>query len=95
MIHLNLLGFNNDDDFVLYNSIAKTTIDMLDVDACHIFLTNENTNLIDIKNDLVLVGTSLPDTKNIFNREIGFQFKQVDNIIVQAFFSFTNVKHKT
>ena len=82
---LNLLGFNNDDDFVLYNSIAKTTIDMLDVDACHIFLTNENTNLIDIKNDLVLVGTSLPNSKNIFSQNIGFQFKQVDNIIVQAF----------
>ncbi len=91
---LNLLGFNNDDDFVLYNSIAKTTIDMLDVDACHIFLTNENTNLIDIKNDLVLVGTSLPDTKNIFNQEIGFQFKQVDNIVVQAFNKnqITNIK---
>ncbi len=82
---LNLLGFNNDDDFVIYNSIAKTTIDMLDVDACHIFLTNENTNLIDIKNDLVLVGTSLSNTKDIFSQNIGFQFKQVDNIIVQAF----------
>lgn len=91
---LNLLGFNNDDDFVLYNSIAKTTIDMLDVDACHIFLTNENTNLIDIKNDLVLVGTSLSNTKNIFNQEIGFQFKQVDNIVVQAFNKnqITNIK---
>ena len=45
---LNLLGFNNTDDFVIYNSIAKTTVQMLDIDACHIFLTNENTNLIDI-----------------------------------------------
>ena len=28
---LNLLGFNNNDDFVIYNSIAKTTVNMLDI----------------------------------------------------------------
>ena len=37
-----LLGFNSKDDFVIYNSIAKTMAQMLDIDACHIFLDDEN-----------------------------------------------------
>ena len=82
---LNLLGFNNADDFVIYNSVAKTTVQMLDVDACHIFLTNENTNLIDIENDLVLVGTSLENSSEIFKKNIGLKFENVENIIVKSF----------
>ncbi len=82
---LNLLGFNNNDDFVIYNSIAKTTVNMLDIDACHIFLTNENTNLIDIDNDLVLVGTSLDNSSEIFKQNIGLKFENIDNIIVKSF----------
>ena len=82
---LNLLGFNNNDDFVIYNSIAKTTVNMLDIDACHIFLTNENTNLIDIDNDLVLVGTSLDNSSEIFKQNIGLKFENIDDIIVKSF----------
>jgi len=82
---LNLLGFNNTDDFVIYNSIAKTTVNMLDIDACHIFLTNENTNLIDIDNDLVLVGTSLDNSSEIFKQNIGFKFDDIENLIVKSF----------
>jgi len=82
---LNLLGFNNNDDFVIYNSIAKTTVNMLDIDACHIFLTNENTNLIDIDNDLVLVGTSLENSSDIFKQNLGLKFDDIDNIIVKSF----------
>ena len=82
---LNLLGFNNTDDFVIYNSIAKTTVQMLDIDACHIFLTNENTNLIDIDNDLVLVGTSLENSSEIFKKNLGLKFDEIDNIVVKSF----------
>lgn len=82
---LNLLGFNNTDDFVIFNSIAKTTVNMLDIDACHIFLTNDNTNLIDIDNDLVLVGTSLENSTEIFKKNIGLKFDNIDNVIVKAF----------
>ena len=82
---LNLLGFNNTDDFVIYNSIAKTTVNMLDIDACHIFLTNDNTNLIDIDNDLVLVGTSLDNSSEIFKQNIGFKFDDLENVIVKSF----------
>ena len=82
---LNLLGFNNNDDFVIYNSIAKTTMNMLDIDACHIFLTNENTNLIDIDNDLVLVGTSMDNSSEIFKQNIGLKFEDIDNVVVKSF----------
>ena len=94
---LNLLGFNNTDDFIIYNSIAKTTVQMFDIDACHIFLTNENTNLIDIDNDLVLVGTSLENSSEIFKKNIGLKFDDIDNIVVKSFLmneinSIKNVK---
>ncbi|MDD3593389.1 MAG: HD domain-containing protein [Candidatus Gastranaerophilales bacterium] len=82
---LNLLGFNNNDDFVIYNSIAKTTVNMLDIDACHIFLMNENTNLIDIENDLVLVGTSIEDAPKIFNKNIGLKLTDIDNAVIESF----------
>ena len=38
-----VLGFNSQDEYVVYNSIAKTLTQILDVDACHIYLTNEFT----------------------------------------------------
>lgn len=91
---LNLLGFNNNDDFVIYNSIAKTTVNMLDIDACHIFLTNENTNLIDIDNDLVLVGTSLDNSSEIFKQNIGLKFENIDDIVVKSFLLNDNVTLK-
>ena len=39
---LSVLGFNNKEDYIIYNSIAKTIIQMLDIDRCHIFLTKDN-----------------------------------------------------
>lgn len=58
---LSLLGFNADEDFVIYNSIAKTMKQMLDADVCHIYLTKENIHNIESNNDLVMVGTSVED----------------------------------
>ena len=39
---LSLLGFNHKEDYILYNSIAKTIAQMIDVDRCHIFLYKDN-----------------------------------------------------
>ena len=36
-----VLGFNSKEDYVIYNSIAKTISQMLDVDACHVYLTKD------------------------------------------------------
>ena len=39
---LSLLGFNNNEDFVIYNSIAKTIKLMLNLVECNIFLAKKN-----------------------------------------------------
>jgi len=42
---LNLLGFENDEDFVIYNSIAKTVKLMLNLSECNIFIKKKNSPL--------------------------------------------------
>ena len=44
-----------------------------------------NTNLIDIDNDLVLVGTSLDNSSEIFKKNIGLKFDNIENIVVKSF----------
>ncbi|MFA6988517.1 MAG: HD domain-containing phosphohydrolase [Candidatus Gastranaerophilaceae bacterium] len=84
---LTLLGFNNEEDFVIYNSIAKTSTQMLDIDACHIFLTADNAKLLKNKNenDLILVGNSLEFDNSIFTENIGLKLSDTENIFVKAF----------
>lgn len=81
---LSLLGFNNDEDFVIYNSIAKTMKQMLDADFCHIYLTKDNVKTLETDKDLVMVGTSLEDVK--LEKIHSFGFKAEDNCAqVKAF----------
>ena len=55
-----VLGFSSKEDYVIYNSIAKTITQMLDMDACHVYLTKENAKGLDkTSNDLVLVGLGI------------------------------------
>lgn len=71
---LNLLGFNSDEDFVIYNSIAKTMAQMLEADACHIYL-NENyikCGLGSSDFDISLMGSSLKDVSPELMKGIGF-----------------------
>lgn len=60
---LSVLGFNNKEDYIIYNSIAKTIVQMIDAKACHIFLANEYAKALgEDESGLVLVGSSLgPD----------------------------------
>ncbi|MDD3014497.1 MAG: hypothetical protein PHC34_12405, partial [Candidatus Gastranaerophilales bacterium] len=57
---LTILGFDSEDDFVIYNSIAKTITQMLEVNACHIYLNPEYIHgMKKIENhDLILMGSS-------------------------------------
>ena len=55
---LTLLGFNSDDEFIIYNSIAKTVAQMLDADNCQIYLTSEFTKNLKEKNKLLKMGVS-------------------------------------
>lgn len=68
-----VLGFNSKEDYVIYNSIAKTIGQMLDMDACHIYLSRENAKgLGKSKKDLMLVGSSVEFKDDIYGHNIGF-----------------------
>lgn len=82
---LKILGFNNREDYVIYNSIAKTIKQMLDIDACHIFLSKENAMGLDTtKNDIILVGSSLRFNDDIYDAEIGYKYND-DSCVSKAF----------
>lgn len=70
-----VLGFSSKEDYIIYNSIAKTVVQMLDMDACHIYLTKENAKGLDkTQNDLILVGTSVDFKGDLYSHNIGYKF---------------------
>ena len=72
---LRILGFSSKEDYVIYNAIAKTIRQMLEIDACHVFLSKENAmGLNTTKNDLLLVGSSLNFKDDIYEAEIGYRY---------------------
>lgn len=83
---LSVIGFDSKDDYIIYNSIAKTMKQILENDACFIYLTKESAcGLDNVTKDIVLAGSSndVEDTQNI-----GFDFTE-DEPVVQA---YKNVK---
>ena len=71
---LKILGFSNKEDYIVYNAIAKTIKQMLEIDACHIFLSRENAMGLDTtSNDLILVGSSLKFQDDIYESGIGYK----------------------
>lgn len=80
-----VLGFSSKEDYVIYNSIAKTVVQMLDMDACHIYLTKENAKGLDkTDNDLILVGSSVEFEDDLYIHNIGFKFED-KSFISEAF----------
>ena len=80
-----VLGFSSKEDYVIYNSIAKTMIQMLDMDACHIYLTKENAKGLDkTDKDLVLVGSSIDFKDDIYDHNIGYTFND-KSFVSEAF----------
>lgn len=56
---LSVLGFTNKEDYIVYNSIAKTIVQMIEAKACHIFLANKYAVGMDVTDvEMVLVGSS-------------------------------------
>lgn len=89
-----VLGFNSKEDYVIYNSIAKTIVQMLDMDACHIYLTKENAKGLDkTKNDLVLVGTSIEVKGDLYNRRIGYKLDD-KSFVSEAFLKKETIEAK-
>lgn len=89
-----VLGFNSQDEYVVYNSIAKTLTQILDVDACHIYLTKEFTKGLNLENKVLgLVGSSVEFDEDIYAKKLGYSAED-KSIVVQAFNSLERVQVK-
>lgn len=89
-----VLGFSSKEDYVIYNSIAKTIIQMLDMDACHIYLTKENAKGLDkTKNDLILVGSSIEFKDDLYSHNIGYNLSD-KSFISEAFLKRETIEAK-
>lgn len=89
-----VLGFSSKEDYVIYNSIAKTIIQMLDMDACHIYLTKENAKGLDkTDKDLILVGSSVDFEDDIYSYNIGYNIND-KSFISEAFLKKETIEAK-
>ncbi len=80
-----VLGFNSEEDYIIYNSIAKTISQMLDVDACHVYLTSEYAKGLNSNGkDLILVGSSVHFEDDAYKYNIGYNLDE-DSIVQKAF----------
>jgi len=77
---LTLLGFNSEDECIIYSSIAKTVAQMLDADDCRIYLTPEFTKNSKEKSKLITMGFS-----NKENSNKNYFLNEENNPIVQSF----------
>lgn len=89
-----VLGFTSKEDYVIYNSIAKTIIQMVDVDACHIYLNKINAKGLDIEDlDLILVGSSIEFDGDIYSHHIGYKIDE-SNLVCNSFINREIIEDK-
>lgn len=89
-----VLGFSDKEDYVIYNSIAKTIVQMLDMDACHVYLNRQNAKGLDTSdNDLVLVGSSVDFADDIYSHHIGHKIND-KSFVSEAFLTKETVETK-
>ena len=82
---LSVIGFNSEDDYIIYNSIAKTMTQILENDACFVYLTKEFAcGLDNVERDIVLAGSSIDFEKDVFSQSIGFNLDEDSEPVVQA-----------
>lgn len=89
-----VLGFSSKEDYVIYNSIAKTITQMLDMDACHVYLTRENAKGLDeTDNELILVGSSVEFEDDLYNHHIGYKLDD-KSFVAEAFLKKETIEAK-
>ena len=89
-----VLGFDSKDEYVVYNSIAKTLTQILDVDACHIYLTEEFTRGLNFDDKFLgLVGSSIDFDEDIYAKKLGYS-KDDKSLIVKAFNTLEKIQIK-
>ena len=87
-----VLGFDSKDEYVVYNSIAKTLTQILDVDACHIYLTEEFTRGLNFDDKFLgLVGSSIDFDEDIYAKKLGYS-KDDKSLVVKAFNTLEKVQ---
>ena len=91
---LKILGFSSKEDYIIYNAIAKTIKQMLEIDACHVFLSKDNAmGLNTTKNDILLVGSSLHFNDDIYEAEIGYKYDD-ESYVSESFKNKTEIEVK-
>ena len=89
-----VLGFSSQDEYVVYNSIAKTLTQILDVDACHIYLTKEFTKGLNIEDKILgLAGSSIEFDEDIYAKKLSYA-EDDKLIVVKAFKTLETVQIK-
>ena len=89
-----VLGFNSQDEYVIYNSIAKTLTQILDVDACHIYLTQDYTKGLNLENKLLgLVGSSVDFDEDMYEKKLGYA-EDDNSIVVEAYKTLEKIQIK-
>ena len=89
-----VLGFDSKDEYVVYNSIAKTLTQILDVDACHIYLTEEFTRGLSFDEKFLgLAGSSVDFDEDIYAKKLGYS-KDDKSIVVKAFKTLEKIQIK-
>ncbi len=89
-----VLGFDSKDEYVVYNSIAKTLTQILDVDACHIYLTEEFTRGLNFDDKFLgLAGSSVDFDEDIYAKKLGYS-QDDKSIIVKAFKTLEKIQIK-
>ena len=82
---LSVIGFNSKDDYIIYDSIAKTMAQILEVDLCHVYLKKEFAcGLENTNKDLVFAGSSLDLDDSIYSKNIGYNFDE-ENPITECY----------
>lgn len=82
---LSVIGFNSKDDYMVYNSIAKTMTEILEVDCCHVYLTKDFACGLETSGkDLILAGTSIEVDESIYSKNIGYNFTD-ENAAVECY----------
>ena len=83
---LTLIGFDREDECIIYNSIAKTVSQMLDADNCQIYLTPEFIKNSKAKELLVTMGVSCKE-----NSKAECYLNEENNPIVKSFLTCETV----
>lgn len=89
-----VLGFSSQDEYVIYNSIAKTLTQILEADACHIYLTQDYTKGLNLENKLLgLVGSSVNFDEDMYEKKLGY-VEDDKSLVVEAFKTMEKIQVK-